>query len=1475
MLICPYCSFANPPTTMHCLGCNADLHDDTASGTLPPELDSLSPDIFPEKSSAKVIKSKASKAKVKRKDAPTDVLNIEINPKQNMLSDWDYEQAEDTQKEVFAALSIMQEEDDDEIHTVFNKPNYNEFAWTEQYKHNRKKPQPKPTGQIKSNPYTTKVSRSPLQVTQEGEHLKEFPTEDLATPDPDPTDEKLTSDPTARIDASSLQDLLQLPFTIPKTITHPQSHQNQGESDSEEELTPLDFDLGSSTAREASNWHIEKFPEIKAKKTSKPRPKAEELPPPPVIHPRTPSSDSKDDATALLKPYPKNHAPQAELGLYSHLYVRLDAESTRGSAPLSLGKRLLSLEGVSQRLSMLLRVLDLNIEKEDTQCLVVSAEEGKEGLKSIVEGAHRITEEVHSSYSPTQEARVRIRCVITTNTINDEAHRSHAIQLSKQLCDGMPVDSIWLDWNSHQQLGSELVTQEVLLPSLEEPAYEMSWQLPQRPGKSGTALQDISKVSALLVGRQNEQSQLDQLWGQCQQGNFEVGLVIGEPGSGRSRMLEAWSMRLPRDVEIFWGGAAWCGATRAASPYLVSLLESHLHRSGLERHEGLVHKMGSLAHAEVFSRTEYWQDRLEDLLELWNKEREGDKSLVEAVSWYIQATAKMSPTILIIDDLYMLDRLGRLLLNSIFSSCPKQLMVLVLSAPGEYEALLFQVLKQATRIEVPPLSYHESIEMLRGLWPNHLPWNEEQADKIVTESEGNPRIIVVMLQAYQQKQKSTQEETMIDDLAVPPSVENLLLQRLRNLSILEQDTLRKAAVVGESFWQGTVESLERMEIPEGNWGMHEGVFISRVDDRKECLAGLVEKKLVVEIKPSGLKGEFEYRFQQKMLQQVLLQQLPVSVRQQMHKKIAQWLEIRYEVQADEAAVGLPPNAMAQQKSPSAPYELTELIAYHLQKAGDHQQAAHYLYKASQRSRSKGKHKYAIRLLSQAWEGLGNISASPLRLKLVESIANSYFHVGDITGALHYYQQALQLSWGLTSEQWAGRLYAAIGQCHARRGTFAEASDALLNSQALLERMGASKDLFHAIVLQIRLALLQGDVDSVELLLQKAKSQQYSKSEDLERKATLLSLQGWLYRLQGKWADAGQALQETSRLLRTMKTPTSRAQALLYESEFYLVMGDEGSAKPILWESIDLLREQEACGDLLWALVLGAQVCFALRETQQALPLLQEAWGYAQAGTEPIYIALVSSALAMAHALTQQTKEAIYFARIAIPKMKKGAPLYKGLIHFFLGEVATILPEKQAHKIMDKVPKQLPEGGLGSYMFIKSLELFKEAGEKARFCSAMLSLARSLQVCELPQAALNVLKRAVKEAEHWGLGLILERIENQKRLIQKKTAHPTPQLPDKLEKGHSTLRVRAPRKSGRRNKRSSSRPEAQSAHPRPEVPSAFYKPPTQQGLQPPKSPAPSTVQPPFRPAPGYHRQAPPMPSPPPPMPTPPPPFGKKK
>ncbi|MBN1772602.1 MAG: protein kinase [Deltaproteobacteria bacterium] len=113
----------------------------------------------------------------------------------------------------------------------------------------------------------------------------------------------------------------------------------------------------------------------------------------------------------------------------------------------------------------------------------------------------------------------------------------------------------------------------------------------------------------------------------------------------------------------------------------------------------------------------------------------------------------------------------------------------------------------------------------------------------------------------------------LEEPDLPLTVEAVIQARLDRLEPNERDVLRKAAVIGETFWFGTLRAIGEPEA-------------ARV------LPKLMARELVRLQPTSRFAGFMEYAFAHKLVRDVAYAGLPFDERRRVHLAVGQWLETR-------------------------------------------------------------------------------------------------------------------------------------------------------------------------------------------------------------------------------------------------------------------------------------------------------------------------------------------------------------------------------------------------------------------------------------------------------------------------------------------------------------------------------------------------------------------------------------------------------
>ena len=191
-------------------------------------------------------------------------------------------------------------------------------------------------------------------------------------------------------------------------------------------------------------------------------------------------------------------------------------------------------------------------------------------------------------------------------------------------------------------------------------------------------------------------------------------------------------------------------------------------------------------------------------------------------------------------------------------------------------------MRNATTVLLEPLDAAETEQLvayLGGVQP-------ELAAQITQAADGNPLFLEEMLALVRASPDGRVE--------VPPTIQALLAARLDQLDTLERAVLERGSVEGQLFHRGAVEALANGE------------------PQTERLLALVRKQLVRPDR-AQLPREDAYRFRHLLIRDAAYDALPKSVRADLHRRFAAWLETHGQDLV----------------------ELEEILGYHLEQAACH------------------------------------------------------------------------------------------------------------------------------------------------------------------------------------------------------------------------------------------------------------------------------------------------------------------------------------------------------------------------------------------------------------------------------------------------------------------------------------------------------------------------------------------------------------
>src|SRR5215218_77745 len=174
---------------------------------------------------------------------------------------------------------------------------------------------------------------------------------------------------------------------------------------------------------------------------------------------------------------------------------------------------------------------------------------------------------------------------------------------------------------------------------------------------------------------------------------------------------------------------------------------------------------------------------------------------------------------------------------------------------------------RATSIELEPLAPQEVEEMLSTLL-QRTGLAPEDVVALIEKTGGNPLFVEETIRMLAEEEGAASPER------IPDTVQALIAARIDRLGPDERRALRRAAVIGRTFWEGALTHLS----PEL--------------DVEAALEGLMMRDFIVPETRSSISGENAYRFKHVLIREVAYSGLSKSERAEHHLRFASWLKER-------------------------------------------------------------------------------------------------------------------------------------------------------------------------------------------------------------------------------------------------------------------------------------------------------------------------------------------------------------------------------------------------------------------------------------------------------------------------------------------------------------------------------------------------------------------------------------------------------
>jgi class 3 adenylate cyclase/predicted ATPase len=457
-----------------------------------------------------------------------------------------------------------------------------------------------------------------------------------------------------------------------------------------------------------------------------------------------------------------------------------------------------------------------------------------------------------------------------------------------------------------------------------------------------------------LVGRDEETAMLMRRWDRARQGDGQLVLIVGEPGLGKSRLIEEFHARLsevphtwvewscsqllqntPLHPIAEWGRRRFGGADVPAAQRLAEL-ESSLAQVKLDPAES-IRLLAPLLDIPLPP------ERAPSLApeELWRRQ------LAALTNWVI-AGAKAQPLVLAFEDLHWADPTTLDVLRGIAERGALAPLLVVATSRPEFRPPWGMRSHHGT-ISLAPLDRGQVQQMVADLSARHaLP--RDVVEDVASRTGGVPLFVEEVTRLLLERGEGGGGIE-----AIPATLQQSLTARLDRLGPA-REVAQVGSVIGRGFSYGLLRDVTGMEDTP----------------LQAALERLAEADIVL---VQGLPPESDYRFKHALIQDAAYENLLKSRRQVLHRRVAEVL-----LNSDVSAAAPEP----------------ELLAHHFTQAGLNDAAIEWWGKAGQRSLERSALVEAVGQFTRALDQIAALPDTPAlrreQIKLQVALITPLIHI---------------------------------------------------------------------------------------------------------------------------------------------------------------------------------------------------------------------------------------------------------------------------------------------------------------------------------------------------------------------------------------------------------------------------------------------------------------------------------------------------
>ena len=424
---------------------------------------------------------------------------------------------------------------------------------------------------------------------------------------------------------------------------------------------------------------------------------------------------------------------------------------------------------------------------------------------------------------------------------------------------------IWITLGVHRQIAGLFVAEDKGEHELKGVSAKM--QLYRVVRASGGGRRGGSRAPTPLVGRGEELDILTRRWERARRGEGQLSLIVGEPGLGKSRLIEEFRARLAETPHTWvewtssqllqntplhpiaeWGRARFGGAEVAGEKRLAEL-EAALGSVGLDAAEyapllaPVIEVPLSPGRAPKLSPEEL-----------------RSRQLAALSAWYL-AGARTQPIVLAFEDLHWADPTSLDVLQSLAERGAQAPLLIIATTRPEFRPP-WKLRSHHGVISLAPLDASEIVRMVGEIATRHA-LSKDVIAGVSERSGGVPLFIEEVTRLLLERGEAGGVQ------AIPPTLQQSLAARLDRLGPA-REIAQIGAVLGRGFPHALLQAVA---------GLDEPALRAALDRLADAELLFVE----------GVAPQANYRFKHALIQDAAYDSLLKSRRQTLHRRAAEML----------------------------------------------------------------------------------------------------------------------------------------------------------------------------------------------------------------------------------------------------------------------------------------------------------------------------------------------------------------------------------------------------------------------------------------------------------------------------------------------------------------------------------------------------------------------------------------------------------